>query len=152
MQDNGFINDDGRANYDHHVYVEKKSGCLSNSLKVGCGFILGVIFSSMMAFFWSTKSMERIMDDDDPALINRSMEYDSRPERPVQYFHVRSKKGKATIHTGMSKDSVMILLGQPTEFISTDYTDQITYRYGSYDLNSLTIDFEDGRISSVRQH
>ena len=152
MQDNGFINDDGRSNYDHHVYVEKKSGCLSNGLKVGCGFILGVVFTCMIGFFWSVGPTERITDGKGYPSLTDGLEEYAEPERPVQYFQVRSKKGKATIHTGMPKDSVILLLGQPTEFISRDYIDQITYRYGSYDLNYLQIEFEDGRISSVSQH
>ena len=150
MQNNNDFDEDGRVNYNHNVYVERKSGCLGNSLKVGCGFILGVIFTSMMAFFWSSKSMERI--NEDYSVPNSEEELFDEPERPVQYFQVRSKKAKATIHTGMPKDSVILLLGQPTEFISTSYHDEITYRYGSYDLNYLQIEFRNGRISSVSPH
>lgn len=73
-------------------------------------------------------------------------------KKEVRYFEVRSKKAKATIHTGMPKDSVILLLGQPTEFTSTDYIDEITYRYGNYDTNSLRIEFEDGKVNSVTQH
>ena len=152
MQDNGFINDDERMNYDHHVYVEKKSGCLSNGLKVGCGFILGVIFTCMLGFFWSAGPTEKITGAKDYPSLTDGLEEYAEQERPVQCFQVRSKKGKGTIHTGMPKDSVILLLGQPTEFVSRDYIDQITYRYGSYDLNYLQIEFEDGRISSVSQH
>ena len=152
MQDNGFINDDERMDYRHHVYVEKKNGCLNTGLKVGCGFILGIFFSLMAAYFWSSGS-EGNSDNgmEYPSNYSGVGEYDE-PERPAQYFKVRSKKAKATIHTGMSKDSVLILLGQPTEFSSSEYHDEITYRYGSYDLNSLRIEFRDGKISSVSQH
>lgn len=152
MQDNGFINDDECMDYRHHVYVEKKNGCLNTGLKVGCGFILGIFFSLMMVYFWSSgpvgSSVKDMAYPSDYSEIGESNE----PERPVQFFQVRSKKAKATIHTGMSKDSVLILLGQPTEFSSSDYHDEVTYRYGSYDLNSLRIEFRDGKISSVSQH
>ena len=56
MQDNGFINDDERMDYRHHVFVEKRSGCLNSGLKVGCGFTLGIFFSLMMVYFWSSGS------------------------------------------------------------------------------------------------
>lgn len=140
----------GHMNYTHNVDVEKKSGCFGNALKVGCGFILGVFFTSILVFFWSAKSTESI--NDDYSVPSSKKELYDEPERPVQYFHVRSKKAKATIHTGMPKDSVILLLGQPTEFISTSYHDEITYRYGSYDLNCLQIEFRNGMISSVSQH
>ena len=152
MQDNGFINDDERMDYRHHVFVEKKGGCLNSGLKVGCGFILGIFFSMMMAYFWSSGPVGVSVDEVDRQLFNSDISEDNESDRPVQFFHVRSKKAKATIHTGMPKDSVIILLGQPTEFISTDYHDEITYRYGSYDLNSLRIEFRNGKISSVSQH
>ena len=143
MQNN---NIDDQINYDHHVYIEKKSGCLGNSLKVGCGFVLGILFSS---YFFAVSPLTS--SDRERPLQNDSYLYEEE-QKPIQYFQVRSKKAKATIHTGMSKDSVIILLGQPTEFTSNSYMDDITYRYGPYDTNSLRIEFSDGVISSVSQH
>lgn len=128
------------------VYVERRrGGCFSDGLKVGCGFILGFIVSIfLMVFYFSFSGpLDSVIDDlDEIESVNKE----------IRYFQVRSKKGKATIHTGMSKDSVILLLGQPTEFTSTDYTDNITYRYGNYDINSLRIEFEKGKVSSVTQH
>ena len=51
-----------------------------------------------------------------------------------------------------TNSDVTMLLGQPTEFSSTEYHDNITYRYGNYDINSLSIDFKKGKVSSVRQY
>ena len=128
------------------VYVERRrGGCFSDGLKVGCGFILGFIVSIflMVFYFSSSGPLDSVIDDlDEIESVNKE----------IRYFQVRSKKGKATIHTGMSKDSVILLLGQPTEFTSTDYIDNITYRYGNYDINSLRIEFEKGKVSSVTQH
>ncbi len=44
MQNNNNIDD--QLNYDHHVYIEKKSGCFGNFMKVGCGFVIGVLFAA----------------------------------------------------------------------------------------------------------
>lgn len=128
------------------VYVERRrGGCFSDGLKVGCGFILGFIVSIflMVFYFSSSGPLDSVIDDlDEIESVNKE----------IRYFQVRSKKGKATIHTGMSKDSVILLLGQPTEFTSTDFIDNITYRYGEYNGNSLRIEFEKGKVSSVTQH
>lgn len=132
------------------IFVEKKkNGCLSDGLKVGCGFILGIVctffFLSIFYFASAPKIEDTDFDDEMPTLYG-----DSKGD--IQYFNVRSKKGKATIHTGMPKDSVILLLGEPTEFMSSDYIDEITYRYGNYDLNSLRIEFRKGKVKSISQH
>ena len=68
---------------------------------------------------------------------------------PIQYYQVESESAEATIHTGMSKDSVIVLLGQPTEFEYNEYCDRITYRYGEYGFCKTEIEFEDGKVSCV---
>lgn len=151
MEYNNIGNDSNMGyNNERPIYVEKKrSGCLADGLKVGCGFILGIVctimFSGIFYFVSAPKAEDIDYEDKIPSLYG-----DSKGE--VQYFKVRSKKGKATIHTGMPKDSVILLLGEPTEFISSDYIDEITYRYGNYDLNSLRIEFRKGRVKSISQH
>lgn len=77
----------------------------------------------------------------------------------VQYIEVKGKKGNATLYTGISKDSVRILLGKPDqvslrEIGSTQYEDWgyvIKNKYGS-DISDLDIDFVDGKLKSLRQN
>ena len=131
------------------VYVERRrGGCFSDGLKVGCGFIIGfmVCLFLMLFSFSNSGPLDSVIDD-----LEDLNEIES-VNKEIRYFQVRSKKAKATIHTGMSKDSVILLLGQPTEFMSTDYIDNITYRYGEYNGNALRIEFEKGKVSSVTQH
>lgn len=139
---NEYING-GTNNPSPIIIDQRRSGCLGNSLKIGCGFIAGVFVTLMAVAFFS------VSDADNPDL---SFDDFDEVKKEVRYFEVRSKKGKATIHTGMPKDSVILLLGQPTEFRSSDYIDEITYRYGNYDVKSLRIEFEDGKVNSVTQH
>ena len=116
----------------HYVYVKEKDGCFTSCLKLGCGFIMALwIISFFIAFAL--------------ALCGNEEAY------PIEYFQVTNGKKEVTIHTGMSKDSVIVLLGQPTEFDSNNYRDEITYNYGMMGLNSLTIEFENGKVSSVRK-
>lgn len=151
MEYNNMGNDPNRDyNNERPIFVEKKkSGCLADVLKVGCGFILGIICTIMFSGFFYFASAPKVEDiqreDEMPSLYG-----DSKGE--IQYFKVRSNKGKATIHTGMPKDSVILLLGEPTEFMTSDFIDEITYRYGNYDLNSLHIEFRKGKVKSVSQH
>ena len=84
-------------------------------------------------------------------IIARSTVEEQKNSQPIEYFQVTNGKKDVTIHTGMSKDSVIILLGQPTKFDKTEYLDEITYNYGRRGFSRLTIKFEDGKISSVRK-
>ena len=129
------------------IIINKRSGCLGDGLKIGCGFIAGAFFMLILmgAFFYfgPSQDMDKVYND---------FEDYAEEQQDIRTFNVRSKKGKATIHTGMPKDSVLLLLGEPTEFMSNDIMDNISYRYGNYDLNVLKIEFENGKVKSVSQH
>jgi hypothetical protein len=79
-------------------------------------------------------------------------------EYKVQYTEIKGKKGNVRLYTGITKDSVRILLGKPDqvslrEIGSTQYEDWgyvIKNKYGS-NTSDLDIDFEDGKLKSVRQ-
>ena len=126
------------------------NGCWTDVLKVGCGFLVGVavtflvllilgIGSGRSAYNLKTIDYESMYDDIDD-------------NNEIRYFDVKSKNGEARIHTGMPRDSVIMLLGKPSRFTSTDFTDEISYDYGPFGTNNLTIEFEDGKVSSVIQY
>lgn len=77
-------------------------------------------------------------------------------EAEVQYLEVVGKKGNVTLHTGMPKDSVKILLGKPDKVdLRTfnfskreDWGYKIKTNYGT----DLDIEFKDGKLESVRQN
>lgn len=74
----------------------------------------------------------------------------------VHYIEVRGKKGNVTLHTGMSKDSVKILVGKPDEtqlreFLNT-YHETWGYKLKNKYISDLDIDFEDGKLKGVRQN
>ena len=83
-------------------------------------------------------------------------------EAEVQYIEVKGKKGNVTLHTGMSKDSVKILVGKPDEVklyeISNTHFEtwgfKVTNKLGvpaEYQTPDLSIDFKDGKLNGVRQ-
>jgi hypothetical protein len=87
-------------------------------------------------------------------------ELNQAPE--VQFIEIKGKKGVVTVHTGMSKDSVQILVGKPDEVsLSTigrstheRWAYKITNKYGlskELQIPDLNIAFVDGLLDAVRQ-
>jgi hypothetical protein len=79
---------------------------------------------------------------------------DSEHEFQVTYVEVTGKKGNVTLHTGMSKDSVQILVGKPDEIDSYElgntYYEKWGFKLKNEYVSDLDIDFEDGKLKGVR--
>lgn len=76
-------------------------------------------------------------------------------ESQVQYVEVKGRKGNVTLHTGMSKDSVKLLLGKPDQ-IDLDKIQNIHFEKWGYKLKNnyisdLDIDFKDGKLKGIWQ-
>lgn len=74
----------------------------------------------------------------------------------VQYIEVKGKKGNVTLHTGMLKDSVRILVGKPDEvnlrsYGSTNLEDW-GYKIRNSYISDLDLHFEDGKLKRIRQN
>ena len=113
---------------EHHIYVKEDNrmrGCLKDILILIAVIFLIRVIIVVVALLWVNSKDHSI---------------------PIQYYQVESESAEATIHTGMSKDSVIVLLGQPTEFDYNEYCDRITYRYGEYGFCKTEIEFEDGKL------
>lgn len=116
---------------EHHIYVKEDNrmrGCLKDILILIAVIFLIRVIIVVVALLWVNSKDHSIH---------------------IQYYQVESESAEATIHTGMSKDSVIVLLGQPTEFDYNEYCDRITYRYGEYGFCKTEIEFEDGKVSCV---
>ena len=76
-------------------------------------------------------------------------------EAEIQYIEVKGKKGNVTLHTGMPKDSVQILVGKPDKVHLRSYGNTALEDWGYKIRNSyvsdLDINFEDGKLKSIRQ-
>jgi hypothetical protein len=77
-------------------------------------------------------------------------------EAAVQFVDVKGRKGNVTLHTGMPKDSVQILIGK-SDKVDLHSIGNTTYETWGYKLKKnsyypdLEIKFEDGKLKSVRQ-
>lgn len=76
-------------------------------------------------------------------------------EAEVQYIEVKGKKGNVTLHTGMVKDSVQMLVGKPDEIdlykVGHTNFEKWGYKLKNKYISDLDIDFEDGKLEGVRQ-
>jgi hypothetical protein len=108
------------------------------------GFVAGVLFTFLTLFFISVATRN-----------NNSKNY-VQEEIEVQYFDVKGKKGNVTLHTGISKDSVRILVGKPDEIdlrtILNSTHEDWGYKLKNEYVSDLDINFRDGKLEGVRQN
>jgi len=125
------------------------------------GFITGMIFLFLVLYIISIRS-----DYSEKEILRKNVVYELTKSFDkgvqIQYIEVKGKKGIVTLHTGMSKDSVQILVGKPDEIslntiVNSTYESwgyKINNKYGTpkeYQISDLTIDFVDGKLGGVRQ-
>ena len=74
----------------------------------------------------------------------------------VQYIEVSGKKGNVTLHTGMTKDSVRILIGKPDKVELRPFNfstlEEWGYKIKDNYMPDLEISFEGGKLTSLRQN
>ena len=74
---------------------------------------------------------------------------------PVSYFDAKTKKGKVHLHTGMPKDSVLMLCGEPDEFRSTTIQghnmEHVGYQVSNKYISDLEFTFVDGVMTDYTQ-
>ncbi len=67
-----------------------------------------------------------------------------------------TKKGKVTLHTGISKDSVIILVGEPDKISShssgSNIIENIGYKVKNEDFTDLNFEFKNGVLVSFVQN
>jgi hypothetical protein len=102
-------------------------------------------------------SIYRKQDINQQTLISLGlMSSNTVKEVQVQYIDVKGKKGDVTVHTGMLKDSVRLLLGKPDEIelnrIGPIYFESWGYKLRNKYVSDLDIDFEDGKLKGVSQN
>lgn len=126
----------------------RKSGCLGNVLKIGFGFVAGVICTLMAGYYMRSQLAETVQ----PVQKEQPVAEKVVKTAPVKSTHYPISLARKLIHKGMSKDSVIGLFGEPTRFSNTKYHDEIEYRYGPHGTNRLEIKFEKEKVVSISQY
>ena len=71
-------------------------------------------------------------------------------------FEVITKKGTVSLHLGIPKDSVIILIGKPDSYNSYSsgctIIEKIGYKINSNKYDDLTFHFENGKLESFSQN
>jgi len=77
-------------------------------------------------------------------------------EDEIQYIEITGKKGEVTVFTGMSKDSVQMVVGKPDDIelneILNTYYEKWGYKLENDIIPNLVIEFENGELKGVRQN
>lgn len=137
------------------VVQRDHSSCLGNGIRVFFMFLLSIFaLIGMAAVVYVCvngfpNEQDGIGNGETESMTTSTATYSGEYD---QCFDVRSKTKKGRICIGMSKKEVYEILGQPTEFSFSEYSDNIVYKYGEHNLNRLQIDFKKGKVVSVNQY
>lgn len=118
-------------------------------------FIAGMISGALLLYaigFRSESSIKEQLKQELIETLSHLQELNKEPE--VQYIEVKGKKGNVTLHTGMTKDSVQILLGKPDNVELRSYGNALEdwgYKIRDNYTPDLVINFEAGKLKSLRQ-
>ena len=126
----------------------QSNGCMDTGLKVGCGFILGVLATSLiLLIIWGGNMHSSSSDKTD----------DVETWKDYQTFELSTKNGVVTLHSYMSKDSVKILMGRPhsisvTDLGSAGVNETWEYKGRNSSIPEFTMVFSNGKLESVDQY
>ena len=116
-----------------------------------CGMIAGVLLLYAIGYRKESVVREQLGRE----LIESSSQNLTNHDTEVQYVEVKGKKGNVTLHTGMSKDSVRILVGKPDNVELRSYGNALEdwgYKIRNNYVADLEINFENGKLKSLRQN
>ena len=121
-------------------------------------FIGGMITGALLLYLILSAISIRTESSEEEQLrqqLNETISGKQNQETEVQYVEVKVKKRNVTLHTGMSKDSVRILVGKPDEFtlyaIGSSTHESWGYKLKNKNVSDLDIKFVDGKLEGVRQ-
>lgn len=121
-------------------------------------FIGGMIAGALLLYaigFRTESSIKKQLRQDLIEALSDNLE-NLNQEAEVQYVEVKGKKGNVTLHTGMPKDSVRILVGKPDKVdlhsIGNAAYETWGYKLRNNYLSDLDIEFKDGKLKSIRQY
>lgn len=117
------------------------------------GMVAGALLLYAIGFRTESSVKEQLRRELIETLSNNLANLNQEPK--VQYIEVRGKKGNVTLHTGMSKDSVRLLVGKPDEVELRSYGNALEdwgYKIRNSYVSDLEINFEDGKLKSLRQN
>ena len=117
-------------------------------------FIGGMIAGALILYAIGFRTESSVREQLGRELIETLSHNLTNQEAEVQYIEVKGKKGNVTLHTGMTKDSVRILVGKPDNVELRSYGNALEdwgYKIRNNYVPDLEINFEAGKLKSLRQ-
>ena len=118
-------------------------------------FIGGMVAGALLLYAIGFRTESSVREQIARELIEKlSDNFAKNQEAEVQYIEVKGKKGNVTLHTGMTKDSVRILVGKPDNVELRSYGNALEdwgYKIRNNYVPDLEINFEAGKLKSLRQ-
>ena len=124
-------------------------------------FIIGMIAGAVLLYVTQFTINKRTKISDEEKLRQQLIETltnkftDINKVSESHYIDVNGKKGLVTLHTGMPKDSVKLLIGKPDEVrlneIYNTHYEKWGYKINNNNFADLYVDFENGILAGVRQ-
>ena len=139
---------------------------MNTFLKIGLGFVLGVICTIGVLYVISINQNteeNRLREEIRMKALknlNQSLNgnyTEENGEQNIQSFELTTKKGIVNLRTYMPKDSVKILMGRPqsTDIRNNEYNGEVseTWKYKGTNryVDEFTIEFSNGKLKSVDQ-
>ena len=117
-------------------------------------FIGGMVVGALLLYAIGFRKESSVREQIARELIEKLSHNFASQEAEVQYIEVKGKKGNVTLHTGMTKDSVRILVGKPDNVELRSYGNALEdwgYKIRNNYVPDLEINFEAGKLKSLRQ-
>ncbi len=118
-------------------------------------FIGGMVAGAVLLYTIGFRKESYVREQIARELIEKLTDNFANQEAEVQYIEVKGKKGNVTLHTGMTKDSVRILVGKPDNVALRSYGNALEdwgYKIRNNYMPDLEINFEAGKLKSLRQN
>jgi hypothetical protein len=116
-------------------------------------FIGGVVAGALLLYAMGFRKESSVREQIARELIEKLGDNFANQKAEVQYIEVKGKKGNVTLHTGMTKDSVRILVGKPDNVALRSYGNALEdwgYKIRNNYVPDLEINFEAGKLNSDR--
>ena len=119
-------------------------------------FIGGMVTGALIFYAIGFRRESSVKEQLGKELIQTLSHNLTNQEAEVQYIEVKGKKGNVTLHTGMSKDSVRILVGKPDKVELRPFNfstlEEWGYKIKNNYITDLEISFEAGKLTSLREN
>lgn len=118
-------------------------------------FAVGMAAGALLLYAIGFRKESSVREELARELIETLSNNLANQDAEVQYIEVKGRKGNVTLRTGMTKDSVRILVGKPDNVALRSYGNALEdwgYKIRNNYVPDLEINFEAGKLKSLRQN